>query len=65
MKIYRMAEQSTLQDPINSENEQMDSSDVICPFCKEKDFDLIGLKGHLMQGDCEVFNRIEIRPRWF
>jgi len=29
---------------------------ISCPFCKEDDFDLIGLKGHLLNGRCEVFN---------
>ena len=28
---------------------------VICPFCKEKDFTLQGLKGHLLNKDCESF----------
>lgn len=31
--------------------------DVICPFCKEKDFDLFGLKIHFLNGWCEVFER--------
>lgn len=31
-------------------------SDVICPFCNEKDFDLIGLKAHLLRGWCSNFN---------
>jgi len=29
---------------------------VICPFCKEDDFDLIGLKHHYEQGHCDVYN---------
>ena len=28
---------------------------LICPYCKETDFDLIGLKGHLLY-DCTVFS---------
>jgi hypothetical protein len=36
-------------------------SAVVCPFCKEGDFDLIGLKSHFMRGWCEVFNAT-IRP---
>lgn len=33
-------------------------SDIICPFCKEKGYDLIGLKYHLLQGYCKVFNSV-------
>ena len=29
---------------------------IICPFCNESDFDLIGLKHHLVTGRCEIFN---------
>ena len=38
--------------------------DVVCPFCGECDFDLIGLKLHLKAGHCEVWNATEdyIRP---
>jgi hypothetical protein len=28
---------------------------VDCPFCNEEDFDLIGLRHHLMVGDCKSF----------
>lgn len=28
---------------------------VICPFCNEDDFDLIGLKAHLLRGHCDPF----------
>lgn len=35
------------------------SNDEICSFCGEKDFDLIGLKSHLVNGDCKVFNDTE------
>lgn len=28
---------------------------VVCPFCKEDDFDLIGLKMHLVNGWCEKY----------
>ena len=40
-----------------------DTSFVVCPFCKDRDFDMIGLKGHLEYGDCEVFEKVEIRKR--
>lgn len=33
-------------------------SDLICPFCGEKDFDAIGLKSHL-QRDCEAYANTE------
>jgi len=53
--------------PICQEN--MPSSEtteyVICPFCKESDFDLIGLKTHLEHGDCEIYNNTETRTRLF
>ncbi len=29
---------------------------IECPFCGEKDFDLIGLKYHLVIGYCHIFN---------
>ena len=35
------------------------SNDNICPFCSEGDFDFIGLKSHLSNGDCKVFNNTE------
>lgn len=31
---------------------------IICPFCNEADFDLIGLKNHLVKGHCDTFNEI-------
>ena len=33
---------------------------LVCPFCKEDDFDLIGLKTHLWCNHCEVFNKTEV-----
>lgn len=27
-----------------------------CPFCREGDFDVIGLRGHLVNNYCEVYN---------
>jgi len=30
-----------------------------CPFCNEKDFDLIGLKHHLLSGYCDNFENIK------
>ena len=37
------------------ENEHWKTSDIQCPFCKETDFDLIGLKLHLIMGYCQQF----------
>ena len=32
---------------------------IACPFCKEEDFDAIGLKLHLREGGCSAYNDIE------
>jgi hypothetical protein len=32
---------------------------AMCPFCNEIGFDLIGLKSHLLNGDCNIFNETE------
>ena len=37
------------------------SEEYICPFCKEADFDAMGLKLHLTRGWCDVFETIEAR----
>ena len=36
---------------------------VECPFCGEKDFDLIGLKIHFNRGWCQVFEQTETIDR--
>jgi len=33
-----------------------EDSMMTCPFCMETDFDVIGLKHHLLSGGCEIFN---------
>ena len=33
---------------------------LTCPFCKETDFDAIGLKMHFERGWCEEYNNIEL-----
>lgn len=43
----------------------MEEKLISCPFCKEDDFDLIGLKGHLINGYCEEFNVIKVRTSLF
>lgn len=43
-----------------------DLQDIKCPFCGERDFDLIGLKGHLLSGYCEIFESTErVTTRFF
>ena len=38
---------------------------IMCPYCKKDDFDLIGLKSHLMHGDCEKWNEtIDLNRRF-
>ena len=32
-----------------------ESNSVVCPFCKDTDFDLVGLKWHLESGMCDEF----------
>lgn len=39
-----------------------EGQEVSCPWCHEADFDLIGLKGHLLNGHCEAFDCCE-RPK--
>ena len=34
------------------------ASDVICPFCREGNFDLYGLQLHLLRGWCEIFPKL-------
>ena len=36
-----------------------------CPFCNEDDFDTIGLKGHLVNFDCEPYNNLPSDGRLF
>lgn len=38
----------------------MSEKTIYCPFCYEDDFDLIGLKIHLINGWCDVFNGVKI-----
>lgn len=61
MKIIKISETSDASNDTSN-------NDVVCPFCKEGEFDLIGLKNHLVKGDCEAYNNIninELRPRLF
>lgn len=47
-----------------SDNKPLYEETVSCPFCGERDFDLVGLKGHLIQ-DCEDFKDTESPIRVF
>lgn len=33
---------------------------ITCPFCSEDDFDLIGLKIHLINGHCNAYNTLSV-----
>lgn len=33
---------------------------LACPYCGECDYDLVGLKSHLLKGECEQFDVIPI-----
>jgi len=37
-----------------------DECNIQCPFCRETEFDLIGLKGHFEKGYCEVYEKTEV-----
>jgi hypothetical protein len=38
---------------------------ILCPFCLENGFDLIGLKYHLENGHCDIYNELETLRRMF
>lgn len=38
----------------------MSASNETCPWCGEPDYDLIGLKSHVMKGDCKPFDEIAV-----
>ena len=72
----RLANQSILPDKqmkiiksqeinVNKEPTEFSIAEFSCPFCKEEGFDLIGLKSHLVHGDCEKYNEIDIVSRRF
>lgn len=37
-----------------------DFIEVTCPFCGEGEFDLPGLKGHILNGWCEACNELPV-----
>jgi hypothetical protein len=41
---------------VDSDALSSDDCDVVCPFCGEGDFDLVGLKTHFLRGWCDKFN---------
>jgi len=41
------------------------NSDVVCPFCGEGGFDLIGLKNHYEKGHCDQYNEtLTVEQEW-
>lgn len=36
----------------------MSDEPIECPFCHEKDFDLVGLRLHLVQGHCDIYEEM-------
>ncbi len=48
---------------MDEDKEKMVFQKIQCPFCEERDFDLIGLKLHLMNGHCKKYESIIIRNR--
>jgi hypothetical protein len=70
IKYFNDAEFRTAVDNFKYDEGPLDFVDMspdslICPFCGENGFDLAGLKGHLMNGDCEKFNAVECVKRIF
>ena len=64
----------TLNDPNDCEGNKMsddllvknvgnETEYVTCPFCGEKDFDLIGLKTHFLNGWCDVYESTDCTRR--
>ena len=37
--------------------DRLKKTKIICPFCEDYDFDLCGLKIHLVRGHCEAFEK--------
>lgn len=40
---------------------ELEVADIVCPFCDETDFDLLGLKLHLTRGHCDTFEVIDTK----
>ncbi len=39
---------------------EKESDDLTCPWCKENNFDNVGLKIHIANGNCEVFESLNV-----
>lgn len=52
---------SALGFNVNKRGEDMNEEVIYvdCPFCGEGDFDLFGLKLHLLNNFCDAFNAID------
>jgi hypothetical protein len=46
-------------EEVKAEIDQQEEPLISCPFCGQKDFDLIGLKGHFIKGYCDIYNETE------
>lgn len=64
-RLRRMINENSLSDrehyppDTTSPGDAARDEDHACPFCNERGFDLIGLKSHLQNGDCEEFEKLE------
>lgn len=41
-------------------SEEQKPAAVVCPFCGESDFDLVGLKMHLTLVGCEQYENLDV-----
>ncbi len=54
--LYRIWDREDVATTICPE----DSGCICCPFCEEGDFDKVGLKKHIINGWCEIFNNTKL-----
>ena len=52
-----------MSDDLLVKNVGNETEYVACPFCGEKDFDLIGLKTHFLNGWCDVYESTDCARR--
>lgn len=45
-----------MPDPLES----LSDGELRCPFCNERDFDDVGLKLHLIRGECAPFQKLDV-----
>jgi hypothetical protein len=57
VEIFHQSDRCRITE-LEKENERLrGKTETTCPFCKEPDFDLIGLKCHLLSGHCDNYNQ--------